>query len=383
MVRGLECLFGRVLAKDIISRVNIPPFPRSAMDGFAVIAKDTFGSSPNGPALLKFKPEGSRISQGECSRIHTGRTLPQGADGMIMREDASVSSDGRFVEVRTATSPGLHIAPLGEDMKKGERILKAGTSLTASRIGILAALGKTSAFVYKKPVVGIIATGDEIVPPGSKRKSGQVFDTNSHMISAGVRLLGCIPKSYGIVRDGEDYILKALRTALHECNIVITNAGSSVGEPDHTISAVKRAGGKLLFHGVAIRPGKPVALAICAGKKPVLCLPGFPASTLIAFNLLGVPLINALRGVPKLADGFGTFSGKLARPIASNLGIADIVRVSIDKKNKKVLPLFVRGGGMITSISRADGWIIVPKNVEGLRTGETVTVERIPTEIGA
>ena len=387
-IKGLEALAGRVLAEDVVSGMDVPSFRRAAQDGFAVVAKDTFGSSANDPVILKLLPEGSNVVPGACVRIHTGRPMPKGADGIAVRERAEVSSSGSaFVEVRAPTSPGLYISPQGEDMKKGETVLFKGTILTPSRLGVLAAIGRASARVYKKPVIGIIATGNEIIPPSTsgKRCSRKfvTYDVNSYTLRAGVESLGCIAKNYGIVRDDEESILAALRKALLECDAVLTNAGSSVGVVDYTVSVLARAGCKVLFHGVAIRPGKPTALAVSEKKKKlVMCLPGFPASALVSFNMLAVPALNALRGVEEKHEPKPkfTYSGKLTHSIPSTLGTVELVRVTIDAKRGTVTPISLHGSGMITSMSRANGWIIIPPNVEGLKAGDVVEVEMIPAE---
>jgi len=385
-LKGLESLAFRVLSEDVTSKIDVPFFPRASQDGFAVIANDTFGSSANDPVILKLRPDGSSVSPGTCVRIHTGRPIPPGADGIAVREKAEVSADGTFVEIKAPTIPGLYISPRGEDIKVGARVLERGTILTPSRIGVLAAIGRTSAYVYKKPLVGIIATGNEIITPGARmeKKEFKTYDVNSYTLRTAVESLGCNARNYGIARDNEKSILSALKKALRECDAVITNAGSSVGDVDYTVSAINRAGCRLLFHGVAIRPGKPTALAVSKNKKMVMCLPGFPASALAAFNMLAVPAINALRGVDsgveKKEKPAFTYSGKLTHSIPSTLGTVELVRVSIDAEHGLVTPIAIHGSGMITSISRADGWIIIPPNVEGLKAGDLVSVEGIPTE---
>lgn len=363
---------GRVIAVDVVSAESIPPFDRSTVDGYAVIARDTFGAGENMPAMLDIKgeilmgqsPDGG-ISRGECMKISTGGMLPDGADSCLMVEYTDESFDGMCLCLK-AVSPFENVTKKGDDVKEGDTVLKKGRVVNSSAVGVLCALGITEIKCRKKPVVGIISTGDEIVDCSEKPAIGQIRDVNSVLLASLMKENGCEVKNYGIVRDRKEDLECIFSTALSECDTVLLSGGSSKGARDMTAEIISEKG-SLLFHGLAMKPGKPTILGKC-GEKAVFGLPGHPAAAFFVALRVVIPYINQITEKtekPKSAKYI------LGSDIPSNHGREEIVAVKI--KEGKIYPLFGKSG-LVTLLSESDGYIIIDRNREGVFTGEETEV---------
>lgn len=373
-----ERAMGRVLAEDIVSRADVPPFDRSAVDGYAVRASDTFGASERSPVELKVvgsvgigrTPE-VRVQGGEAVKLMTGARMPEGADAVVMVENTEL--DGDRLKVFTSLTPGRNVSARGEDVKAGELVLRRGLQLRPQDIGMLASTGNVSVKVSRRPRVAILATGSELVSPGEPLGGAQIVESNSYSISAAVEGCGGEAVRLGRVPDERGAAEGKLREA-PGFDAVITTGGISVGEHDILPDIVAELG-ELLFHGVAIRPGSPTAFGVVGGS-PVSMLPGFPVASLVAFDLLVRPALRFMQGLP--ADrGFPRVKAELARKVSSSLGRVDVARVSLVEEDGELLaePIRVVGAGILSSMTRADGFILVPENVEVLEEGEVVEVE--------
>ncbi|MBR2455200.1 MAG: molybdopterin molybdotransferase MoeA [Clostridia bacterium] len=366
-----NCL-GRILFEDIFSVENIPAFNRSTVDGYALRASNTFGSSESSPAQLRVIGEvlmGEKteieLYEDECVKISTGGMLPSGADSVVMVENTDCS----FLEyclVQKAVSPFENVTKKGDDIKEKDIVLKKGKIITSREIGILAALGINRISVAKKIKVGIISTGDEIVPIDSEKQFGQIRDINTHILSSLVKELGCDSTEYGIIKDDYDSILTALKTAVNENDIVLISGGSSAGIRDMTADIISSLG-EVYFHGIAIKPGKPTILGK-AQNTVVFGLPGHPMAAYFVTLKFVKPLIDSIlckESTERL------FNGQLTQNISSNHGREEIVCVKIS--GDKVQPYFGKSG-VISLLSKSDGYIIIDRNLEGLRQGDEVQV---------
>ena len=363
---------GRVLADDIVAKESIPAFDRSTVDGYAVIARDTFGAGENMPSMLDIKgeilmgqaPEGG-ISRGECMKISTGGMLPDGADSCLMLEYTDEGFDGMCLCLK-AVSPFENVTKKGDDVKEGDTVLKKGCVVNSSAVGVLCALGITEIKCKKRPVVGIISTGDEIVDCSEKPAIGQIRDVNSVLLASLMKENGCEVKSYGIVKDSKEALEQVFSEALSECDTVLLSGGSSKGARDMTAEIISEKG-KLLFHGLAMKPGKPTILGKC-GEKAVFGLPGHPAAAFFVALRVVVPFIKQITGnteKPKSAKYV------LGTDIPSNHGREEVVSVKI--RDGKAYPLFGKSG-LVTLLSECDGYIIIDRNREGVFAGEETEV---------
>lgn len=363
---------GRVLAEDVLSEEFIPAFDRSTVDGFALFAADTYGAGENMPAMLSVtgeilmgeKPDRG-ISRGECMKISTGGMLPCGADSVIMAEHTDDSFTGMCLCLKSI-SAGENVTKKGDDVKEGDRVLKKGTVINSASLGVLSALGITKIKCVKKPVVGIISTGDEIIDFSEKPDFGQIRDINSVLLSSLLREHGCETVNYGIVKDKKELLSEAFRKALFECDAVLLSGGSSKGERDMTAQIISE-NGRLLFHGLSLKPGKPTILGSCGGKA-VFGLPGHPGAAYFVALRIVLPLINQITGSshkPKSAKYV------LASDIPSNHGREEMVPVKI--KDGKIYPVFGKSG-LVTLLSESDGYIIIGRNREGAFLGEETEV---------
>jgi molybdopterin molybdotransferase len=371
---------GRVLAQDLSAPEPLPPFPRSTVDGYAVHAADTFGASASLPAYLRLVgevPMGAaasiHIQPGQAAIVHTGGMIPQGADAVVMIEDTQQMGTAE-IEVLKPVAVGQNILAQGEDVQPGQVVLKAGSLLRPQEIGGLMALGLTTIAVVSKPRVGLISTGDEVIPPAEKPRPGQVRDVNSHALAALVQRGGGEPLLYGIIPDDPQSLYEAARRAQGECDLVVITAGSSVSARDMTAQVVERLGKPgVLVHGIAIRPGKPTILAI-ADELPVLGLPGNPVSALVVGRLFILPILQRLLGLrrPILHPGV---SATLSTNLASETGREDYVPVRLVQGDHgwQAEPVFGRSN-LIFTLVRADGWIRIPPEATGLGDGEQVWV---------
>ncbi|RJS85985.1 molybdenum cofactor biosynthesis protein, partial [Candidatus Bathyarchaeota archaeon] len=367
----IEHATNRVLAENVISERDVPPFDRAAMDGYAVIAEDTYGASDLSPVSLKLTDvlhagEQKKISvkRGECVRIATGCPIPEGANAVVMAEFTEEKA-GKVMVYR-AVYPGANIAKKGEDMAAGELVLREGEILNPAKIGVLAALGRRTVRVYEKPKVAIIPTGTEICEVGTELGEGQVYDVNSYTLTSLLLSNGARVGRSNIVPDKEESLEAALERFIGYDLIVFTG-GSSVGERDLLVNVIQRRG-EVLFHGVQIKPGKPTLFGVVNGT-PVLGMPGYPTSCLSNAYIFLVPAVRKMARLPPIKQK--TIKARMAKRIVSSTGREQFLPVKI--ADGKAYPVFKKSGD-ITSLSRADGFMILPINVDVIEEGEEVTV---------
>lgn len=359
----------RVLARNVIAEEDLPRFDRSAVDGYAVEAEDTAETSQFKPRTMTII-DTDEVAEGTAKQIWTGNSVPEGADAVVMLENTKRTDDK--IEVSMPLAPGENISKKGEDVKKGEVALAAGTRLRPQHLGLLAALGMAHVDVFEVPKIAILATGNELVDLGNRRQNDQVFDVNRHVISALCQELGAEPLDLGIAEDDIEEIIERLRAGL-AADAVITTGGTSVGASDFVPDAVNRLGKPgVVVHGVAMRPAMPTALAIVNGK-PILIFSGNPVAAMIGFEVFARPLICRMLGLEH-EESRPTVEVKIARKVATALGRRTFVRVQVIRKGKQFYaePISTRGSGIISTMTRANGYVVVPENREGLGEGELV-----------
>ncbi|MBA7467616.1 Molybdopterin molybdenumtransferase [subsurface metagenome] len=368
---SIDGCLGRVLAEAIIATRSTPPFDRAAMDGYALKARDTFGVSRQNPRMLDVvdvlyagaRPQ-RRLARGESIQIATGARMPQGADAVVMVEDVSLEDDR--IKVFKSVYPKANLALKGEDIKKGELVLKEGFVLNPAKIGVLASQGISRVRVYEKPKIAVIPTGEEIGEVGKRLRQGQIYDINSYTVSAVVEENGCAPIKFGIVGDNPQEIKATIKEAL-EADLVVFSGGSSVGEKDLLFGILKEMG-EVLFHGIQIKPGKPTLFALVSGK-PVLGMPGYPTSCLLNAYLLLLPALRKMaRLLPKRRV---TVAARLGERVPGSLGRRQFLPVRLEADT--AMPIF-KESGAITSTATADGYIVIAENTDILEKGEPVTV---------
>lgn len=367
----LADLDGRVLAVDIVANQDVPAFDRAAMDGYAVVAADTAAASAESPVRLQrlgrvFTGETAEwpIVSGTCIEVATGAPLPAGADAVVMVEHTW--ADAGHVYVQRPATVRQHVGPRGGDIRTGEVVTPAGTALTPARVGAIAALGHTHAYVLAKPLVALLCTGDEVVSPGTPLSAGQVYNVNRYTLEALVRRHGGEPVIVPTTGDS----IEALETSValaRGCDLIVSSGGSSVGGHDLVID-ILRAHGDVLFHGVAIKPGKPTVFGRL-GPALWLGLSGYPASCLSNAYVLLVPLLRLTAGLPPWHPR--TITVPLARRITSATGRLQFYSVRIE--NGQAAPAF-KASGDITSMAHADGYFIVPADADHVDAGTMVTV---------
>ena len=358
--------YARVTAGAVYARINAPHYACSAMDGIALCARDSFGATDTTPVTLR---------EGQFTVVDTGDPIPEGCDAVIMVEELVRNDDGS-VTIHAPAAPWQHIRQIGEDVCAGEMILPSYMEITPAAIGAMIAGGVLELEVISKPVVGIIPTGDEIVPPCADPRPGDILEFNSSIFTAMLSSWGAEAKTYPIVPDRYDEIRAMLEKAVSECDMVILNAGSSAGRDDWSVSAV-RAVGEALYHGIAIKPGKPAILGY-RGAVPILGVPGYPVSGIIVIDELLRPLID--RWYTRETDSGSRTRAKLTRPVVSGLKYREYVRVRMGYVDNTLMasPL-PRGSGVVSSFMKADGMLEVPQGTEGYTAGEEVRV-RLLTE---
>lgn len=375
-VLPLVACTGRVLAKNICAEEFVPGFDRSSVDGYAVIASDTFGCSDSMGAILKLKGIVSmgrdadfELFPGECAYVPTGGAVPDGADAVVMLEYTE-SYGGGEIGILKPAAPGNNMVYRGDDVFPGKTVIKAGRTLRSEDIGALAALGLSEVCVVKKPVIGIISTGDELVSIEQTPGAGQVRDVNSAMLSAAICDFGAEPKQYGIVRDGYQRLKAALTEALNECDAVLISGGSSVGQMDSTCAVIEETG-ELLLHGIAMKPGKPTIVGKVGGK-PVFGLPGHPVAAHFVSEIFVRPLTNQLLGCEEKI----TFvKAKLSEPVSANHGRAQYSGVRLEKRDGELYANPVRTkSGLISSLAGCDGYFCIERDSEGCAKDEEITV---------
>ena len=353
--------YGRVTAKAVYAHINAPHYACSAMDGVALCARDSFGATDTTPVTL---------SDAQFTVVDTGDPIPEGCDAVIMVEELVRNDDGS-VTLHAPAAPWQHIRQIGEDVCAGEMILPSFMEVTPAAIGAMLAGGVLALEVLARPVVGIIPTGDEIVPPCTDPKPGDIMEFNSSIFSAMLASWGAEAKTYPIVPDKYDEIRDMLEKAAAECDMVILNAGSSAGRDDYSVGAVREVG-EVIYHGVAIKPGKPAILGY-RGAVPILGVPGYPVSGIIVIDELLRPLIDRWYG--REPDGGSRTRAKLTRPVVSGLKYQEYVRVRMGYVGNTLMasPL-PRGSGVVSSFMKADGMLEVPQGTEGYTAGEEVRV---------
>ena len=373
----LECA-GRVLAESVTSRVDVPGFRRSAMDGYAIRGEDSFGASAYDPLSLRLlgasmpgAPFEGSVGRGEAVRIMTGAPLPDGADAVIMAEVCD-EADGR-VQLRDAVAPRKNVGAIGEDIRSGDAVLPAGRRLRPQDAGLLSSIGIAEVPCRRRPRVALIVTGDELLPPGSTPAGHRIVDSNSVVLRALAARDGAVMLPGGILEDDAAVIRVALAEA--DADVLLVSGGSSVGQEDHAPRLVAELG-TLDFHGVAMRPSSPAGVgrlpARGAGdERFVFLLPGNPVSCLCAYEFFAGPTIRALGGRPRRWP-HRRVSLPLARKIASQIGRVDYVRVAIEEGH--VVPIATSGASILSTTVRATGAVVVPRGREGMAEGEVVEV---------
>jgi len=367
----LHAALNRILSEDIVAAENLPPFDRSAVDGYAVRAEDTVEATQFKPKTLEITSKTS-VGKGQAKQLWTGTPVPKGADAVLMLENTKRKEEE--IEVWVSVTPSENVSRKGEDVSKGEIALKAGTRLKPQHLGLLAALGKTEASVVEKPKIAVLATGNELVAVGKKPRENQIFDVNRLVLSALCRELQAEPIDLGISLDDVDEISEKLKLGLKKADAVITSGGTSVGGSDLVPDAVNRIGKPgIVVHGVAMRPAMPTALAVVNGK-PVVVLPGNPVAAMIGFEVFVRPLVWRLLGAE--CESRPVVQAKMADRIVASLGRKTFVRVRVFRRGGEFLaePISARGSSMISTMTKANGYVVVSENREGLEEGETVDV---------
>jgi len=402
---ALADALGRVLATDVVARVDVPSFDRSNFDGFAVRAADTFGASelaPRGVKILAGEidaglPASVEVRPGEATAIATGGMVPRGADAIVMIEHADVRDappltpprheEGQLM-IRKAVTPGFGVAFAGTDIATGEIVLRIGTLLTSRETGVLAAIGEDRVAVWRRPRVAIISTGNELIAPGETMRPPLVFDSNAQILADSVREIGGLPRSWGIVRDDAAALRQMLHAALAESDVILLSGGTSKGQGDlcyRVVAELTDPG--IIAHGVALKPGKPICLA-ASGGKPVVILPGFPTSAIFTFHEFVAPVIRLLGG--RHAESQELVSARLAVKTNSEIGRTEYLLVNLvrsplslsgtgEGKGEGQLVAYPmgKGSGSVTTFSRADGFVTIGRHTEIVEAGQPVQVRLI------
>jgi len=367
----LQSLLSRVLAEDIVSRIDVPPYDRSAMDGYAVRAVDTFQAGKFEPIELDCigvvnagDIPRMEIERGECAQISTGAMIPQGTDAVVMVENTERS--GKKIQVYRSVPPGSNLSKRGEDIREGAVVLRKGELLTPSKVGVLAALGLAEVEVFVMPTVHVIPTGNEVSEVGRELRKGQVYDINSHTLASILRESGCVPVPHPVVEDTRE-VLASILAETQGGDMIVLSGGSSAGERD-VLEQVVSSMGKVIFHGVQIKPGKPTIFGVI-GSTPIFGMPGYPTACLTNGYVFLLPAARKMARLPPKRDIVGSFP--LARKYAATLGRHQFLTVRVE--NGEAHPVF-KESGAITSIAHADGWIEVPPNVDIVEKGTMVEV---------
>ena len=377
---------GRILSEDVLSPVDLPDFPRATMDGFALRAADSFGASESIPAYLEVVghvPMGTapdfRIEKGQSARVSTGGMIPEGADALVMEEFTAIP-DETTLEVRRPVSVGENILAVGDDLRAGERILAAGSRLKSHDIGAFTGVGVISLEVRRRPRVAILPTGDELVDPGAEPRPGQVRDINRFSLAAAVLEAGGIPSAEEILPDDLAVIRARLADAIERVDLVMISGGSSMGVRDYTVEAIDSLGEPgVLVHGISIKPGKPTIIGRIrksGADKAVVGIPGHPVSALMIFHAFVRPILRQLSGeiLSPVADERG-ITARISRNLPSAPGREDLVRVRLENTGEGILAHPLMGNSaMISTMTKADGFISIPLEREGLPAGTEVHV---------
>ncbi|HMK54824.1 MAG TPA: gephyrin-like molybdotransferase Glp [Methanobacteriaceae archaeon] len=366
--------FGRILAENIYSTMDLPPFDRVAMDGYAVRAENIFGASEDEPKALEMidvvragdNPLKS-VENDTCIEVGTGAPAPPLADAVVMVEFTERS--GNEILIYQGVAPGENIVKKGSDLKKDILILKKATILTPDKIGVLSAMGIKEVLVYFKPKVGIISTGNEIVAPGREINPGEIYDVNSQTVAATILACGCLPTGVLIVKDDFQSLKNAINS-LMDSDIIITSGGTSAGAGD-VLRAVVEDMGEILVHGIAIKPGKPTLIGRI-DNKTIIGLPGYPVAALLILETFVVPFLRRNLGLAFEEDGYDTIQIEISRRFHTSRGRTHNLLVKV--KNGFAIPI-LKDSGAITALAEADGYIEIPKNTEIIEKGTLVDVK--------
>jgi len=381
----------RVLAHDVVAAFDAPPFDRANVDGFALRAADTVGASDGNPKIFTLNSEVIAcghapmltVGPGTCTTIATGGVIPRGADAVVMIEQTElIESNPSRIELRRAAAPGQFISYAGSDIARGETLLRRGARIGSREIGMLAASGLARIEVVRRPKVAVLSTGDELVEPGNPLRPAAVYDSNSAIIAAAVSEAGGEPLTFGVLPDDAAILEKTVREALAVSDMVVLSGGTSKGAGDLSHRVVSRLGKPgILVHGVALKPGKPLCLAV-VDDKPVVVLPGFPTSAIFTFHAFVAPVIRARAGLPPEATQ--TISARVPVRVASELGRKEFVLVSLVKGDQGMIAFPTgKGSGAVTSFSQADGFLEIDALASSLDAGSDVQVTLIDNTIRA
>lgn len=357
----IDCAIGRILSADIISTENIPSFDRTTVDGYAVCASDTFGAGGSSPVQLEIVGEilmgenaNFTLKNGQCVKISTGGMLPKGADASVMVEHTE--SEDELCLVYKSVAPFENVTKTGDDISIGETVLKKGTVISPKQIGVLSALGIYEISVFKKPIIAIISTGDEI---SKSPELGQIRDINTYLLSSLATTYGFDVYEYGVVKDDRKDIENAVKKCLNKADAVLISGGSSAGTRDMTADIIDTFG-KVYFHGIAMKPGKPTIFGM-VDEKPVFGLPGHPLAAYFVFRLIVTEYLRNIMGM--LVDK-PKRNGLLSVNIPSNHGREEFLCIRYDENNK-IVPVHTKSG-IVSVLSEAEGFIVIPRNAEGL-----------------
>ena len=373
---SLGAAMGRCLAENIAATEYVPDFDRSTVDGYAVRARDTFGCTDAIPAILPLQGEvlmgeGAEftLNSEECVAVPTGGAVPKGADSVVMIEYTEDYGDGT-IGVSKSAAPGQNMIFRGDDVYPGKVVLEKGRVLSSQDIGALAAIGRVQVPVVKKLTVGVISTGDELVPPEVTPGPGQVRDVNSPMLEAMLTAFGVNVINYGIVIDNEALLSEKVTKAVAECDAVLLSGGSSVGVKDAACRIIESMG-SLLLHGIAIKPGKPTILGK-TGDKPLVGLPGHPVAAYFITKLFVLPLLSKLMG--RTQESY-TVTAKVAESVSANHGRAQYHCCRLERRNGELYAYPIRGkSGLITTLAGADGYFCIDRDCEGLPQNAQIQV---------
>jgi len=378
--KALSEAVGRALAEDIVASIDVPPFDRSNVDGFAVRSADLAAANEARPVRARLNDEviacgtapKKPVLSGTATSIATGGTLPRGADAVVMIEHTQPVGHNA-IEIRRAASPGQFVSYAGSDIARGEGLLRAGTVIGSREIGMCAACGIAEISVARRPRVGVISTGDELVQPGSKLGPAEIYDSNGAIVTSAVNENGCEAIFFGAVADDEEELEAAMRGALQSCEMLILSGGTSKGAGDISHRIISRLGKPgIIAHGVALKPGKPLCLAVCDGK-PIVILPGFPTSAMFTFHDMIVPVLRRMAGLPPRSDS--KVIAKVPVRIASELGRTEFVMVSlVEGAHGLIAYPSGKGSGAITSFAQADGFLRIDALADQMPAGAEAEV---------